>query len=376
MSPVTEMLSWALVIPTYQRQTILLRCLSCAVQQTLPPKEIIVIDASPDWEATYHQVMQTLANQHPSIDWKYLPANRLSSAAQRNQGIDLATADIIFLIDDDSLMYPECAQEVIRLYAQDTQHQVAGIMPKLEALPPDSQEQSGAVNKNPISFRSKLANGMKIFQAKLRYFAKQLIKDDDIFIPYDFAFPQYTLPETLKNMATHPVPMIHGARMSYRREILTQVRFEETLERYAVNEDNDVCYRASRLGMLLHALQARICHLQTPEGRLTRFTTTALWGLNQAVLHRFHSTDLQRFNQRFRKLLWQRLWTQALKDILDRRWTLPSARGIGFVLRHYPAILAMTPEVLRAEYPAFQQRLINRDPHKQRKETTKITNWV
>ena len=113
--------------------------------------------------------------------------------------------------------------------------------------------------------------------------------------------------------------------------------------------------------MLLHALQAIICHLQTPEGRLTRFTTTALWGLNQAVLHRFHSTDLQQFNQRFRKLLWHRLWTQALKDILDRRWTLPSARGIGLVLRHYQAILAMTPERLRAEYPAFQQQLINRD---------------
>ena len=235
MSPVTETLSWALVIPTYQRQAILLRCLSCAAQQTLPPQEIIVIDASPDWEATYQQIRQTLAKQHPAIVWKYLPANRLSSAAQRNQGIDLATTDIVFLIDDDSLMYPECAQEVLRLYTQDIQHQVAGIMPKLEALPPDSQEQSGAVNNNPISFRSKLANGIKIYQAKLRYFAKQLIKDDDIFIPYDFAFPKYTLPETLKDMATHPVPMIHGARMSYRREILTQVRFEETLERYAVN---------------------------------------------------------------------------------------------------------------------------------------------
>jgi glycosyltransferase involved in cell wall biosynthesis len=359
----TETPSWAVVIPTYQRQTILLRCLHCAAQQTLPPKEIIVIDASPNWETTCQQVMQTLANQHSLIDWKYLPAKRLSSAAQRNQGIDLATADIVFLIDDDSLMYPNCAQEVISIYARDTQHQVAGIMPKLEALPPDSQESSPSRDNHSKPLRSNLANKIKIFQAKLRYFAKQLIKDDDIFIPYDFTFPKYTLPETLQGMATHPVAMIHGARMSYRREILTPVRFEETLECYAVNEDNDVCYRASRLGMLLHALQARICHLQTPEGRLSRFTTTALWGLNQVVLHRFHSTNLQQFNQRFRKLLWHRLWTQALKDILDRRWTLPSARGIGFVLRHYQAILAMTPERLRAEYPAFQQWLVNRDSH-------------
>jgi glycosyltransferase involved in cell wall biosynthesis len=361
MSPSAEIPSWAVVIPTYQRQTILLRCLHCVAQQTLPPKEIIVIDASSDWETTYQQVMQTLAKQHPLIDWKYLPAQRLSSAAQRNQGIDLATADIVFLIDDDSLMYPDCAQEVIQIYARDTHRQVAGIMPKLAALPPDSQESLKSRDNHPQPLLSNLANGIKILPAKCRYFAKRLTKDDDIFIPYDFAFPQYTLPETLTGMATHPVAMIHGARMSYRREILTQVRFEETLERYAVNEDNDVCYRASRLGMLLHALPARICHLQTPAGRLTRFTTTALWGLNQVVLHRFHSADLQRFEQRFRKLLWQRLWTQALKDILDRRWTLPSVRGIGFVFRHYQAILAMTPEMLRTEYPAFQQQLINQD---------------
>lgn len=360
----TQKLNWAVVIPTYKRQAILLRCLHFVAQQTLPPKEIIVVDASPDWEMTCHKVKHELATQHPAIHWQYLPAKRASSAAQRNQGIEQATADIVFLIDDDSFMYPDCAEEVIRIYAQDTAHQVAGIMPKLEALPPNHQSDSQFKDTKEVpkkGFYPLLFHKIKMIQIKLRAVAKRLIKDDDIFIPYDFSFPQYTLPETLKDMATHPVPMIHGARMSYRREILAQVRFEETLERYAVNEDNDVCYRASRLGMLLHALKARICHIQISEGRLTRFTTTALWGLNQAVLHRFHSADLIRFQKLFLKLLWQRLFTQTIKDILDRRWTLPSARGVWFALQHREDIFSKTPEELRSWYPQFQQILISQD---------------
>jgi GT2 family glycosyltransferase len=359
----TEKLSWALVIPTYQRERVLLRCLRFAAQQTLPPKEIVVVDASFDWETTRDKIIQELAIQDSKILIQYVPANRASSATQRNQGIDLTTADIVFLIDDDSFMYPNCAEEVLCIYAQDTAHQVAGIMPKLEILPPDSQPISHNANTNKINNKlfPHLLNKLKIIQTKLRAFAKKLIKDDNIFIPYDFAFPKYTLPETLKQMAVHPVPMIHGARMSYRREILAKVRFEEVLERYAVNEDNDVCYRASRLGMLLQALNARICHTHVSQGRLTRFTTTALWGLNQAVLHRFHSPDLARFKKLFLKLLWQRLFTQTIKDVLDHRWTLPSTRGVWFALQHYKDILSKTPNELRSWYPQFQQKLVNQD---------------
>jgi GT2 family glycosyltransferase len=355
-----EQLSWAVVIPTYQRSQVLLRCLHFVSQQSLPAKEIIVVDASPNWQQTREQVMQNLVSQTPATTtWHYVPARQASSATQRNQGIELATADIIFLIDDDSFMYSECAAEVIHVYTHDTARQVAGVMPKLEPLPPNDLTQITDLNQKITT--PGWQQTLTTIQVNLRSLAKRLIKDDDIFIPYDFTFPKYTLPANLQNLAVHTVPMFHGARMSYRREILAQVRFEETLERYAVNEDNDVCYRASRLGMLLQVLTARICHIQVAEGRLTRFTTTALWGLNQAVLHRFHSPDLKKFTQLFIKLLWRRLFTQTLKDILDRRWTLPSTRGIWFVFKHYETILAKTPEELRTWYPTFQQQLITQD---------------
>lgn len=346
-------LEWAVVIPTYQRESVLWRCLNSAIAQTLPPKQIIVVDGSPDWAKTKTRIFNELVPRAPTIEWQYVPANRLSSAAQRNQGIAVAVADVIFLIDDDSLMYPTCAEEIMRIYAHDSTHEIAGVMPFLDPLPPDRPAASAVPNG-----KIKIFDKLRVLKVKLRSFAKKLIKDDNIFIPYHFTFPKYTLPPTLRGLAVHPVAMMHGARMTFRREILAKVQFAEFLERYAVNEDNDVCYRASQHGMLLHALNARLCHLEASQARLSRFTTTALWALNQVALHRLHSIDLPRFEKIFAKLLWQRLFTQTIKDILDLRWSLPSTRGAWFALRHYKTVLACAPEELHRWYPSFQQALI------------------
>ena len=94
-------LTWALVIATYQRAHILPRCLRLAVQQTRLPTEIIVVDSSQNWEETRDAIKAELVSHHPKIRWTYVAAARRSSASQRNQGVRLATADILFLIDDD-----------------------------------------------------------------------------------------------------------------------------------------------------------------------------------------------------------------------------------------------------------------------------------
>src|SRR5262245_220356 len=131
-------LSWSLVIATYNRQDVLLRCLALAAQQTRPPLEIIVVDASPDWTAARERVMAELAVHRPHIHWHYVEARHRSSAGQRNQGVRLATADVVFLIDDDSLMYSDCAEHILPIYEADTQGQVAAIMADEATTPPDA----------------------------------------------------------------------------------------------------------------------------------------------------------------------------------------------------------------------------------------------
>jgi len=346
-------LTWALVIPTYKREAILPRCLRLAAQQTLPPKEIIVVDASPYWERTRDQILQNLAFQYHTIDWKYVQAEQTSSTAQRNQGIGLATSDILFLIDDDSLMYPNCAEEVIRVYAHDTGHKVVGIMAFERHVPPDIPTKKSSVRQ----YSSSIVNRIHIIQSNFERFVSQLLHQP--FLPYDFFPPKQRLPETIKDMAVSRLPHLHGFAMTFRREIFEQIRFEETLEFYAATEDIDISYRAIRLGILLRALNAHIYHQHAPGGRLSKFTVAALILLNQAVLHCFYSSDIVHFKKVFLKSFWQGLIKVTLKDILAGRLSLPSMRGVLFARRHYEEIFSKTPEELRTWYPKFQRQLIS-----------------
>ncbi len=357
------MLTWSAVIPTYNREPILLQCLRLLAQQTQPPKEVIIIDASPNWQQLHPNLIHTCTQLNPHINWQHHPAQQLSSATQRNQGIAKATADILFLIDDDTFLYPDCAQQIMAIYELDTQQQFIGIMPGLVPLPPPLSTPNSPHSPTPPKPSKNWQSHWKTLHTRARSYAKRWIGDHAIFIPYHFEFPRHPFPPHLREKGIHPVPLFHGARMTFRRKIFQHLQFEDLFIRYAVNEDNDLCYRASQLGLLVQFPQAQVCHIQAGTARLSRFTATVLWGLNQAVLHRLHSPDPPRFQHLFRKLLWKRLLTQTLKDLLDRRWSLPSTRGILFILRHFPHIFNKTPETLRPWYLQFQHQLLEQDRH-------------
>ena len=357
----TEKLEWGLVIATYKREAILPRCLRLAAQQTVPPKEIIVVDSSPYWEKTRAKIMQELAIKYPAIEWKYVQAERASSATQRNQGIDLATADIVFLIDDDTLMYPDCAEEIMNIYTHDIAHQVVGIRGTPAQLPPDKPTQR-LDNEQLSKFKDKT----KLILYKLRKFVDNAVglvmNSNENFIPYDFAsFSEQPLPTELKNMAVCLVPRMHGAYMTFRRKIIKQVRFEDILIRYANLEGMDACYRASCFGVMLHALKAQMWHSPISQSVILRYTKAATSALNIAVLHKLHSTDVTRSKKLIVKFFWCRLVDVTIRDTLTLRWSLPSTRGYLFAYRYYDKIFSMNPEELRAWYPGFQQVLFDKD---------------
>ena len=101
--------------------------LNFAVRQTRPPKEIVVVDAGENWEATRDLILSTIAAEHPEIRWVYVEAEHRSSTLQRNQGVLLATSDVLFLIDDDSMMYPDCAERIMEVYEADRDHKIMGV---------------------------------------------------------------------------------------------------------------------------------------------------------------------------------------------------------------------------------------------------------
>jgi GT2 family glycosyltransferase len=352
MAQNAKRLTWALVIATYRREHILPRCLRLAVQQTRPPTEVIVVDASPNWDKTRDEVMAGLATTHSEIRWTYVAAEKRSSAAQRNQGVRLARADLLFLIDDDSLMYPDCAEQILRIYEADEQEAVAGVNAMHVPAPPD--QPNDALARNPSEHGT-----TKQYGAAARL-VRRLLRADDLFVPYDADFPHHKIPEAVRLLPIGTRPLMVGWGMTFRRAISEKEPFDEIMTHYAAGEDSDMGYRASRHGLLLTALEARLCHLGAGGGRLHPFVVAALGNLNPLVLHRIYSTDLARSRRRSRGLLWRRFWILLAKDLSRLRLSIPNGRGILFAWRWLGRIFAKTEPELRTWYPEFQKQLIAR----------------
>jgi glycosyltransferase involved in cell wall biosynthesis/GT2 family glycosyltransferase len=348
-------LSWSLVVATYNRRHILGRCLDLAARQTRPPLEIIVVDASPDWEKSRESILTGLAGQHPGIRWEYVAAQRRSSTGQRNQGVALARADILFLIDDDSLMYPDCAEQVLRLYEADTEGAVVGVMASEAGSPPDVPKASS--DPAPKPGRGPLATLRRWKDRALHWLGVQ-----SYLLPYEEPRPFPPLPESLRSMRTFAIPSLYGAYMTFRRRVLEAEPFDEVLDAYAYLEDCDVSYRAARHGLLLMAQNARLCHLQDPSGRLSPFTLATLASTNALVLHRLNGVDQRGSMKLYRSFLRKQLVIQGLRDLSKRRWSLPQARGVLQAMGLFKQVFASSPEHLRAWYPQFQADLIGRDP--------------
>ncbi|MEM6552972.1 MAG: glycosyltransferase, partial [Planctomycetota bacterium] len=356
-TPAVKPLTWALAIATYQRHDVLMDCVGLALAQTRPPAEVVIADASPNWTDGRDQLFARFCDAYPNVTFIYEQARRPSAAVQRNQVAELATADILFLIDDDSLMHPGCAAEVLDLYELDPDHHVAGIA--LLETPIDPRQSPLAPGQAAPACTSPQAqsSAAKPHSGLVRW-VRRLLDADNLFIPYDAEFPDHPTPPAIaqaKHVGTRQ--LMAGKTMTARRELVLREPFSELLDRAANGEDSDMSYRLSRHGALLTALDAPLFHLGSPGGRMKPFQNAALGALNPLVHHRLHSTDLERSRKANRALLRRRRVIALLKDLKARRWSLPEARGYHFALRHLDTVLDQSPEALPDWYPAFQKQI-------------------
>ena len=342
-------LTWALVVATYMREDVLPRCLRLGAAQTRPPLEIIVVDSSPGWKITRERVLREIAPLWPGIRWHYVEAERRSSASQRNQGVRAASADVVFLFDDDSLMYPNCADEIMRVYDADSDRSVVGVNATNVAVPPDASP--GSPVGAPTEFRT--AKNYGHVARRMR----RWLRADDIFIPYDRSFPAHPLPIAVAALAVDRWPMGAGWGLTFRREICLAEPFEEILINYAAGEDSDMSYRATRRGVYVGARHGRLCHLGAASGRAPTFVWAVFNMLNPVVLHALYSTDRRRSQTLHRRMLARRVLISATKDVYYRRWTMPTARGALLALSMVGIVFRKSEQELRIWYPQFQAEL-------------------
>ena len=91
---------FSVVIPAKNRSAMLGRAISSALQQTLPPKEIIVVDDGSDEPDFF-----LLSEKFPQVKW--LRQKNKGVSAARNRGIEMASCQWIALLDSDDLWHEE-----------------------------------------------------------------------------------------------------------------------------------------------------------------------------------------------------------------------------------------------------------------------------
>jgi len=339
--------TYSFVIATYQRPAMLLRCLSLAVSQTRLPKQVIVIDASPDWESTRQQAQAAFQAIGTSVPLVYNQAERASSAFQRNQGAAHCSANVVVFIDDDSLLFADCAEEFMRPFDLDTDHCVAGVgmilVMDVPDMPVGSAERGEDLGARKRGFRG---------------FVRRLLGAENIFVPYDYDFPKHSVPNWIDRTAFGVRATLTGNRMAVRTSIVLKEPFEQLLERYASGEDSDMSYRASRHGLLLTAFRARVCHMQAPGGRLSQCAVTALGCTNPMALHRVYGQDQDRSRTESYRLLRRRLIIELTKDLCNGSVSFPRTRGVLIALKAARTIFGKSVDELRLWYPQFQHTLI------------------
>lgn len=358
---------WCLSIATLNRRDVLLTALRCALAQTRPPSQIVVVDASEDWEVTRDAAARIVAD-HPGVALSYVQSPVRSSSEQRNIAVRESRADVVFLIDDDSFMFPDCAARIMAVYDADTGGEVAAVAARVvDAMPPAATQDRSGPDTRAIARKSGPGARARLQRALLstavgRWINRRLLLQsvEELFIRYDPPRPRRVPPAVAGAVpGVVPVGVIGGVVLTARREIALREPFDTALRYYAAFEDLDVTCRYARHGALLVAPEARLHHFEAAAGRVKRKTVIVFQLLNMAVFLKRHAARPESFLPRYRAMIARRLLAETLKDLLSGRWSLPQARGALLARRMWREVWALAPEEIDRDYPAIQKRILD-----------------
>ena len=344
------MLTWSLVVCTLNRREILLKCLEATLKQSRQPQQMIIVDASDDWQESKKSIANSLGATLLEPEFIYIGSEIKSSTYQRNVGLKNCRSDVVFFLDDDAFMYADYAEKVMQIYERDEKGLIGGIMGVLAALEPDKDETSDTVSQ-AISSDS----GIKRLKNSFSNYLSQFWYQTELLIPYNGKYYYYNMAETFGPELVADIALLHGCRMTFRTNIVREVGgFNEILTRGAIAEDSDLSYRISQKYALVVAFQAKICHWQTQVERLNRFKNVQLGILNAVALFLLNNNFQSGIRLAVYRFALTRLLLEFCRDSFKPQGGFVQTRGALAAMKVIPQILSMTPEQLRTWYPSFQ----------------------
>ena len=294
-----ENLSAGVVIATYKRHRALQVALEHWEGSTRRPEQLIIVDASPDaaeQRSVFRSRFESLLGGSGS-DYVVTPVP--SSTAQRNAAIDRLWTDVAAFVDDDSLVHPDYLERIMEVFESDRDRAIGAV-----------QGVSDHWRAIPRILGHDLLRPFKRFSARIYVTRRQAY-------PMGVSIPRRVF---LRCAPLWRRYHLWGACMSFRTELVRQLRLDENMRAYAFAEDFDLSFRAGRTHGLVARLDARIHHATDPGGRIPDLRRFLIGWINPAYLiEKLVPFDLNR-RALHRTLSWERLQLSMRGHPTDGRY--------------------------------------------------------
>jgi GT2 family glycosyltransferase len=227
----------SVVICTKDRTDDLLECIASLEAQTVPFRELVVVDASGNDHL--HQILEERMRSSV-LSHKYLHTEP-STTRQRNLGAELADGERLFFFDDDVVLQPDYHEKILEAYCSPQFHNIGGVTGR--ELHPLAQS----------PFREML-NRIFLHHRTIPHGKGRLLPTGNAVLVHD--------PQEISTAA-----VFSGFNMSFPKDVFMRHKFDENMTGYALGEDVDLTLRIGRECCLLQTPFAGILHNHSPRGR-------------------------------------------------------------------------------------------------------------
>jgi glucosyl-dolichyl phosphate glucuronosyltransferase len=193
----------SLIICTYKRKKWVEKLLVSISKQTVMPKEIIIIDASPE------KISYSIPN---SLEVKLIKSEIMQLTYQKNLGLEIATGEVIFFLDDDILLDRYYIEETLKIFNEDAEKEIGAVSGYIS-------NQWGGVSNAPDLFM-KVAKLLTIYDGD---FSAGSVSPSGVFIE---------LTELQPFSGVKKVDFVPGGCTAFRKEVFENYRPPLAINKY------------------------------------------------------------------------------------------------------------------------------------------------
>jgi glucosyl-dolichyl phosphate glucuronosyltransferase len=256
------MLTSSIIIPTYNRPKELENCITSLLEQTTRPYELIIID---DGQLSEPPLEKECRDN--GIKYVYHRKDTPGLTKSRNLGVQLASGNIIFFFDDDTIMEPDYIKNIMEVYSSDPGRHIGGV--------------SGIItNTKPLTSKQRIKRIIQLM------FLMSGFREGRV-LPSGFTTNFDAKGTLLKEK--REVDFLPGCAMSFRSEIFREISFDgERYLNYGLGEDKDFSYQVSKKYKLVINPDAKLMHMESPKMRVDEFRESRMFLLDRHLFFTRH----------------------------------------------------------------------------------------